>query len=113
VHTYRSRVAEAEGNRTPLTEILGHNGFEDRAAHQDGYASSGSLAMISSAVGAFSWPIAKAEEIVMHDELIQALRSVQSALDDPVDQLDENQGLLAERVLDDIQALLDALSADE
>ena len=40
--------AEAEGNRTPLTEILGHNGFEDRAAHQDGYASSGSPVMLSS-----------------------------------------------------------------
>jgi hypothetical protein len=28
------QVAEAEGNRTPLTEILGHNGFEDRGGHQ-------------------------------------------------------------------------------
>jgi len=27
-------VAEAEGNRTPLAERLGHNGFEDRGAHQ-------------------------------------------------------------------------------
>jgi hypothetical protein len=41
-------MAEAEGNRTPLTEVLGHNGFEDRAAHQDGYASSGSPVMLSS-----------------------------------------------------------------
>jgi hypothetical protein len=49
----------------------------------------------------------------MHHELIQALRSVQDALGDPVDQLDEKQGQLADRVLDDIEALLDALSADE
>jgi hypothetical protein len=46
-HAYL-QVAEAEGNRTPLTEVLGHNGFEDRAAHQDGYASSGSPVMIPS-----------------------------------------------------------------
>lgn len=32
-------MAEADGNRTRLAEILGHVGFEDRAAHQDGYAS--------------------------------------------------------------------------
>ena len=32
-------VAEAERNRTSQTEVLGLNGFEDRAAHQDGYAS--------------------------------------------------------------------------
>jgi hypothetical protein len=44
----RHHIAEAEGNRTPLTEVLGHNGFEDRAAHQDGYASSGSPVMLSS-----------------------------------------------------------------
>jgi hypothetical protein len=49
----------------------------------------------------------------MHEELIQALRSVQAALGDPVDQLDETQGQLADRVLDDIEALLDALSADD
>jgi hypothetical protein len=53
------------------------------------------------------------EEIVVHEELIQALRSIQSALGDPVDQLNETQGQLADRVLDDIEALLDALSADE
>jgi hypothetical protein len=52
------------------------------------------------------------EELVMHDELIQALHSVQAALGDPVDQLDETQAQLADRVLDDIEALLDALSAD-
>ncbi|MDX6307236.1 MAG: hypothetical protein QOI06_282 [Nocardioidaceae bacterium] len=33
------RVAEADGNRTRLTEMLGHNGFEDRAHHQTRYAS--------------------------------------------------------------------------
>lgn len=33
-------LAEAERNRTSQTEVLGLNGFEDRAAHQDGYASS-------------------------------------------------------------------------
>ena len=27
-------LAEAEGNRTPLTEILGHDGVEDRGGHQ-------------------------------------------------------------------------------
>jgi len=27
-------VAEADGNRTRLTEILGHTGFEDREGHQ-------------------------------------------------------------------------------
>ena len=42
--TANLQVAEAEGNRTPLTEVLGHNGFEDRAAHQDGYASSSTAA---------------------------------------------------------------------
>ena|GEM_PF-5948812 len=34
---FRSRrrtVAEAEGNRTPLAEILDHDGFEDRGGHQ-------------------------------------------------------------------------------
>ena len=41
------QVAEAEGNRTPLTEVLGHNGFEDRAAHQDGYASSENGSILS------------------------------------------------------------------
>jgi hypothetical protein len=49
----------------------------------------------------------------MHDELIQALRGVQAALDDPVDQLNERQERLAEQVRLDIEALLDALSADE
>jgi hypothetical protein len=33
------RLAEADGNRTRLTQVLGHVGVEDRAAHQDGYAS--------------------------------------------------------------------------
>ncbi len=33
--------AEADGNRTRQTEILGLVGVEDRAAHQDGYASVG------------------------------------------------------------------------
>ena len=32
-------VAEADGNRTRLAEMLGHNGFEDRAHHQTRYAS--------------------------------------------------------------------------
>ena len=32
-------MAEADGNRTRLTELLGHVGFEDRGAHQDAYAS--------------------------------------------------------------------------
>lgn len=27
-------VAEADGNRTRLTEVLGHVGFEDRGGHQ-------------------------------------------------------------------------------
>jgi selenide,water dikinase len=34
-------VAEADGNRTRLTEILGHYGFEDRARHQTRNASAG------------------------------------------------------------------------
>jgi hypothetical protein len=100
-------VAEAEGNRTPLTEVLGHNGVEDRAAHQDGYASSGDAVMISTSGEE------QTKGIVMHEELIQALRSVQVTLDDPVDQLDARQEQLADRVLDDIEALLQALSADE
>jgi hypothetical protein len=29
-----SGVAEADGNRTRLTEVLGHIGFEDRGGHQ-------------------------------------------------------------------------------
>jgi hypothetical protein len=33
--------AEADGNRTRQTEILGLVGVEDRAAHQDEYASAG------------------------------------------------------------------------
>ena len=32
--THVVRVAEADGNRTRLTEILGHYGFEDRGEHQ-------------------------------------------------------------------------------
>ena len=32
-------MAEAEGNRTPLRRDPPHNGFEDRAGHQAGYAS--------------------------------------------------------------------------
>jgi hypothetical protein len=53
------------------------------------------------------------KEIVMHDELVQALHGVQAALGDPVDQLDEKQAQIADRLLDHIEALLDALSADE
>src|SRR5699024_11857511 len=30
----RGEMAEADGNRTRLTEVLGHYGFEDRAHHQ-------------------------------------------------------------------------------
>jgi hypothetical protein len=33
------RLAEADGNRTRQTELLGLVGFEDRDAHQDAYAS--------------------------------------------------------------------------
>jgi len=36
-------MAEADGNRTRLTEMLGHNGFEDRAHHQTRYASAATL----------------------------------------------------------------------
>jgi hypothetical protein len=32
-------LAEADGNRTRQTELLGLVGFEDRDAHQDAYAS--------------------------------------------------------------------------
>ena len=32
-------VAEADGNRTRQTEMLGLTGFEDRGAHQDADAS--------------------------------------------------------------------------
>lgn len=32
-------MAEADGNRTRHTELLGITGFEDRGAHQDTYAS--------------------------------------------------------------------------
>ena len=32
-------MAEADGNRTRQTELLGLVGFEDRDAHQDAYAS--------------------------------------------------------------------------
>jgi hypothetical protein len=32
-------VAEADGNRTRLTEMLGHNSFEDCARHQTRNAS--------------------------------------------------------------------------
>jgi hypothetical protein len=49
----------------------------------------------------------------MHDELIQALRGVQAALADPIDQLDQLQERLVEEVRDGIEALLEALSADE
>ncbi len=34
-------MAEADGNRTRLAELLDHNGFEDRARHQTRYASGG------------------------------------------------------------------------
>jgi hypothetical protein len=34
-----SELAEADGNRTRLTEMLGHYGFEDRARHQTRNAS--------------------------------------------------------------------------
>lgn len=30
----RPELAEVDGNRTRLTEILGHIGFEDRGGHQ-------------------------------------------------------------------------------
>ena len=30
----RRRLAEADGNRTRLAEVLGHVGFEDREGHQ-------------------------------------------------------------------------------
>src|SRR5699024_1872883 len=36
-------VAEADGNRTRLAELLDHNGFEDRARHPTRYASASSL----------------------------------------------------------------------
>jgi L-seryl-tRNA(Ser) seleniumtransferase len=39
----RDRVAEADGNRTRLTGMPGHYGFEDRARHQTRYASGVSL----------------------------------------------------------------------
>ena len=32
-------LAEADGNRTRQTEMLGLTGFEDQGAHQDTYAS--------------------------------------------------------------------------
>ncbi len=35
----REWLAEADGNRTRQTELLGLTGFEDRGAHQDTYAS--------------------------------------------------------------------------
>ena len=35
----RCSSAEADGNRTRLTEVLGHHGVEDRARHQTRYAS--------------------------------------------------------------------------
>jgi hypothetical protein len=40
-------LAEADGNRTRLTEMLGHNGFEDRAHHQTRYASTCTLSTIA------------------------------------------------------------------
>jgi hypothetical protein len=49
----------------------------------------------------------------MHADLIQALHDVQAALGDPVDRLDGLQERLASQVLEDIEALLEALSADE
>jgi hypothetical protein len=48
----------------------------------------------------------------MHEELIQALRNAQAALADPIDELDETQEQLADQLRDDIEALLDAFSAD-
>jgi hypothetical protein len=36
-------LAEADGNRTRLTGMPGHNGFEDRARHQTRYASTDTL----------------------------------------------------------------------
>ncbi len=44
-------MAEADGNRTRLTEVLGHNGFEDRARHQTRYASALTLGCRFSALG--------------------------------------------------------------
>ena len=35
------KMAEADGNRTRLAEMLGHIGVEDRARHQTRYASTG------------------------------------------------------------------------
>src|SRR5205085_1837395 len=43
--TTGDELAEADGNRTRLTEMLGHNGFEDRARHQTRYASGTTLGM--------------------------------------------------------------------
>jgi hypothetical protein len=34
IQNAKALVAEADGNRTRLTEILGHTGFEDREGHQ-------------------------------------------------------------------------------
>lgn len=36
-------MAEADGNRTRLAEMLGHYGFEDRARHQTRNASAPTL----------------------------------------------------------------------
>jgi L-seryl-tRNA(Ser) seleniumtransferase len=41
-------MAEADGNRTRLTGLPGHNGFEDRARHQTRYASALTLRRVSS-----------------------------------------------------------------
>jgi hypothetical protein len=36
-------MAEADGNRTRLSRVAAHTGFEDRGAHQDPDTSAGSL----------------------------------------------------------------------
>jgi hypothetical protein len=42
-------LAEADGNRTHQAEILGLTGVEDRAAHQDEYASAPTISASGSA----------------------------------------------------------------
>lgn len=53
-------MAEADGNRTRLTGVAGHNGFEDRARHQTRYASvSDPIQMATVAVvkAFLGWPL--------------------------------------------------------
>jgi selenide, water dikinase len=55
MHQSLIHLAEADGNRTHLARRADHNGFEDRGAHQDAYASTthaiGSSARLRRAVG--------------------------------------------------------------